>query len=129
MSVYRDGMFLDDLSNIITANSNITLRCLGHAPSNVVNLTWVLEPEGGSPMTLDPENNNNYTIVSYGYNEANLTIVSFRQPYRGVVKCKSPPSGVQASFFVMDGELVSHPPPSCYKLIYFLPRTISRRMG
>ena len=108
MSVYRgDGSFLPDQSNVVIPNrisGNITLRCLGHAPSSVRDLVWVLEPEGELPVTLSPENNDNYTLVSYGYNEANLTIVSFIQPYRGVIRCQSPPSGVQASFFVLESK-------------------------
>ncbi len=104
LSVFREGAFLPDQDPIVIPDGfslNLTLRCLGHSPSGVRDLVWLMESEGQSTVTLLPENNDNYTIISYGYNEANLTIVNSIEPYRGVLRCQSAPSGMQATFFVL----------------------------
>ena len=102
--MYRDGEYIADQEPIVIPDGfrlNLTLQCLGHSFSGVRDLVWVSEPEGGASVTLRPEDNNNYTLVSYGYNEANLTIVNSVMPYRGVLRCQSVPSGRQATYDVV----------------------------
>lgn len=103
--MYRDEVqVIADQDTLIIQDNfrfNLSLRCLGHSFSGVSGLVWVLEPEGGSSMTLYPENNNNYTKVSYGFNEANLTIVNSIREFRGVLRCQSPSSGLQATIYAV----------------------------
>ena len=96
---------VEDQAQIVRLNrfsGNVSLRCLGHAPSNVLGLVWISEQDGMPPMVLRPEDNNNYTIVEYLYNEAVLTINTLIQPYRGTLRCQSSSSGRQATFFVVE---------------------------
>ena len=98
-----------DRSQIIVVNQlsgDLNLRCLGHAPSNVTNLVWVSEQDGEEPVFLLPENNDNYTMVSYSSNEANVSIDNFIQPYRGILRCQSLMSNRQATFFVVECKLL-----------------------
>ena len=98
-----------DQSDITIRNrlsGNLTLRCLGHAPSSVRDLMWVSEQNGRPTTTITPNTNSSYYIVSYGYNEANLTVVNLLEPYRGVLRCVSRPSGLQVSVFINDGTVI-----------------------
>ena len=107
LSVYRDGERIEDQAVFTTVNRlsrNITLRCLGHAPSNVIDIVWISEREGDEPVTLQPNENDNYTVVTYAYNEANLTISNALEPYRGTLRCQSLASGRQASFYVVESK-------------------------
>lgn len=108
LSVVRDGNFLQDRDSIVVVNrlsGDLTLRCLGHAPLNVTNLRWVLEEQGEQQeIILEPKDNNDYTVVSYSYNEANLTINNFLKPFRGTLKCQSETSRRQLTFYVVDSK-------------------------
>lgn len=107
LSVFRDGLFQWDQSSITIVNrlsGDLNLRCLGHAPSNVRDLVWISEQQGQLPVVLRPEMNNDYTTVSYGYNEANVSINNFIEPYRGTLRCLSEPSRRQVTLFVVDGK-------------------------
>lgn len=104
-----EGENITDQSEITVVNrfsGNLTLRCLGHAPSNVRDIVWVSEQQGMPTVTFMPSMNNNFTMVSYGYNEANLTINNFIQLYRGTLRCVSASSGRQVTIYVTDGMYV-----------------------
>ena len=107
LSVFYSGSNISNQSTVMAnqQDGNITLRCLGHAPSGVRDLMWVSTPQGESEVVLRPTSNSNMSVF-YGYNEAILTINNFIQPYRGTLRCQSLSSGLQVTIFVEESMLI-----------------------
>ncbi len=107
LSVFRNGEVVEDQEEIVIVNrlsGPLDLRCLGHAPSNVLGLEWVSDRKDGSRVILEPNGDEADIRVWYSYNEANITITNSNQPYRGTLRCQSTTAGIQRTVFVVAGK-------------------------
>ena len=88
-------------------SSETLLQCLGDPASNTVDLVWTILRDGSEPF-VPIENfwSENYT-VTYGNNEANLTIVHTIEPFRGSLRCVSRAGNTFATVFIQGGKLKS----------------------
>jgi hypothetical protein len=86
----------------------LSLQCLGHAPSNVLDMVWISEEVEQAPLILREDSMDNYTRVYYDYNVANLTVDNLIRPFRGVLKCQAASSNRQITIYVTESERSSY---------------------
>ena len=79
---------------------DLSLQCLGHTPSGVLDLVWIVEEAGQAPVLLTEGSEDNYTTVAYDQNVANLTIDNTIRPFRGTLRCRSATADRQITIFV-----------------------------
>lgn len=102
-----DGEELEDFSEIVVVDhlyGFLNLQCVSHYPSGIVDLVWLSEEEGMSPLALEGESQDDYTMVTYDYNFANLTINNLIRPYRGILRCQTASSDRQITISVVEGK-------------------------
>jgi len=105
ISVFNDGNFVNNTAEFEVKNQfsgELLLQCIGHAPSNIIDLSWVSQKTGDRPVELQAGMNNNQIQVSYAYNQANITIINSVEPYRGILRCQSRQTGQQATFYLVE---------------------------
>ena len=105
ISVYDDGNLVNDTGELEVRNQfsrELLLQCIGHAPSNVLDVMWVSQKTGQRPVELQPGMNNDQLQVSYAYNQANITIVNSVEPYRGILRCQSRRTGQQSTYYFVE---------------------------
>ena len=104
LTAWRDGILLTNNSVTVTNrfSGSLNLTCLGHYPTNNVDLSWIIVPDGAFPQSI-VMNTTRYN-VSYEENLATLMIDNTVEPYRGTVKCVSGRSGMMVNVFVRGGK-------------------------
>ena len=89
----------------MVSDGDLSLQCLGHAPSGVIDLLWIAEELGGAPVILGEGSVDNYTRAYYDYNVANLTVDNLIRPFHGALRCWVPSSDRQITIYVTESML------------------------
>ena len=98
--VIQNGKNVDNFEQISNENEVLSLQCLGHIFSGVLELMWIVEEDGKSPVVLKEGPRDNSLAVAYQDNVANLTIRNHRTFDKASLKCRSAARNNQVTVFV-----------------------------